>query len=127
MPLINRNTVLIGHSLGGIFTLRLLEQLSAPVRAVYLVGTPVGVGEIKNAETDKLFLNGGFNWKAIKNNSAHFSVYHSDNDPYVSLDNGSTLANHLGVNLNFRAGAGHFNAAAGFLEFPNLLSDIRAL
>ena len=38
---ITEDTILIGHSLGGIFTLRLLEKLSHPVRAACFLGTPI--------------------------------------------------------------------------------------
>ena len=34
---INENTIFIGHSLGGIFTLRILEKLEHPVKAAFLL------------------------------------------------------------------------------------------
>ena len=45
---INENTIIIGHSLGGVFALRVLEQLKQPIRAVFFVGTPIGIQPIKN-------------------------------------------------------------------------------
>ena len=59
-------------------------------------------------------------------NSKRFVVFHSDNDPYVSLENGKELACHLGVNLTFLPSCGHFNAAAGFLKFERLLEEIES-
>ena len=36
---IDENTIIIGHSLGGVFALKVLEKLKHPVRAVFLTGT----------------------------------------------------------------------------------------
>ena len=124
---INENTILVGHSLGGVFTLRILEQLKHPVKAVFLVGTPIGVRPIQNYERDNSFSGFVFDWDTIKKNAGHFVVFHSDNDPYVSLANGKELAKQLGVKLDFVPNAGHFNAKAGYLKFDSLLEEIKTL
>ncbi len=121
---INSETILIGHSLGGVFTLKLLETLGHPVKLTVLVGTPIGVGWIKNFEQDKNFAGFDFDWNKIKQNSKNFIVYHSDNDPYVSLENGQELARHLGIDLTFIPNAGHFNKKSGYLEFGDLLQKL---
>lgn len=124
---IDENTILIGHSLGGVFALRVLEQLKHPVRAVFLVGTPIGVKPIANYDRDSSFSGFDFDWEKIKNNSKSFTVFHSDNDPYVSLGNGEQLAKELGIELTFIPNAGHFNTPAGYTEFPDLLEKIRKI
>lgn len=121
---INPETILIGHSLGGIFTLKLLEILQQPIKLAVLVGTPIGVGWIKNFEQDKAFAGFDFDWNKIKQNAKNFIVYHSNNDPYVGLENGQNLARHLGVELSFIPNAGHFNEKAGYVKFDDLLSKI---
>lgn len=125
MDKINSETILIGHSLGGIFTLKLLEQLIQPVKLAVLVGTPIGEGWVKNFEQDKAFAGFDFNWNKIKQNAKNFIIYHSDNDPYVGLENGQNLAKHLGVELSFIPNAGHFNKAAGYLKFENLQNRLQ--
>ena len=122
---INPETILIGHSLGGIFTLKLLEILERPIKLVVLVGTPIGVGWIKNYDQDEKFAGFDFNWRKIKSKAKQFIVYHSDNDPYVSLENGQELSKHLGVNLTFISNAGHFNVKAGYIKFENLLNKLK--
>ncbi len=121
---IDEDTVLIGHSLGGLFTLRILEKLNHPVKAAYFVGTPVGIKLILNYERDKAFGGFDFDWPAIKKNAQRFAVFHSDDDPYVGLENGKQLAKHLGVELSFIPNSGHFNTKAGYTEFPQLLEGI---
>lgn len=121
---INEDTILVGHSLGGIFTLRILERLLHPVKAVFLIGTPIGVRPILNYDRDSSFSGFSFNWPTIKANSKHFTVYQSDTDPYVSLDNGKQLAKELGIDLSLVPNAGHFNTKAGYTKFDDLLSKI---
>jgi predicted alpha/beta hydrolase family esterase len=124
---VDENTIFIGHSLGGVFALRLLEQLKNPVRAVFLVGTPVGVKPITNYDRDSSFSGFDFNWSTIQSNSKYFTVYQSDDDPYVSLGNGEQLAKELGVELTFIPNAGHFNKKAGYISFPDLLEKVRKI
>jgi len=124
---INKDTILIGHSLGGIFTLRVLEKLQHSVKAAIFVGTPIGVRPILNYERDSSFSGFSFDWKSILKNAHHFLVFQSDDDPYVSLENGKELAKNLGVALNFVPNAGHFNKRAGYTKFDLLLEKMKAI
>jgi predicted alpha/beta hydrolase family esterase len=124
---INEDTIFIGHSLGGVFTLRILEKLNHPVKASILTGTPIGVRPILNYDRDSSFSGFDFDWQKINNNCKNFVVFHSDNDPYVSLGNGEELEKHLGVELTFIPNAGHFNAKAGYLKFEALLEKLEPL
>jgi len=121
------DTILIGHSLGGAFLLRVLERSNIKIKAAFIVSTPIGVLPIKNYEGDKPFIGHSFDWKKIKANCKKFFVFHSDNDPYVSLGNGEKLSKKLGTKLIFISGCGHFNKAAGFDEFDLLLEKIKTL
>lgn len=121
---IDEETILIGHSLGGIFTLHILERLKNPVRAAYFVGTPVGMRPILNFDRDNAFSGFTFDWESIRTKADRFTVFQSDNDPYVGPENGKTLAKNLGVTMTMIPGAGHFNTAAGYTEFPKLLEMI---
>ena len=122
---INANTILIGHSLGGLFLLRVLERLSHPVAAAFFVAAPIGVKPILYYEGDEKFSGFNFNWQEIKKKAERFFVYHSDNDPYVSLANGKELAKQLGVQLTFIPNAGHLNAESGYKKFDLLLEDVK--
>ncbi len=121
---INEDTIFIGHSLGGLFLLRILEQTDQKCRAAVFVGTPIGVRPIQNWDRDSAFCGFNFNWRDIKSKATYFAVFQSDTDPYVGLGNGEQLAKELGVNLNFIPNAGHFNAKAGYTEFPQLLEKL---
>lgn len=121
---VDSNTILIGHSLGGSFLLRVLESLKKPVKAAFFVATPIGIPPIVNWSGDKSFTGHPFKWEKIKKNSKNFYAYHSDNDPYVGLKNGEQLAKKLGTKLIFIPKSGHFNKKAGFLKFDDLLEKV---
>lgn len=124
---INKETIFVGHSLGGMFLLKVLEQLQHPVRAAFFVSAPVGVKPIKYYDSDYAFTHFSFNWPEIIHKAKTFTVYHSDNDPYVSLGNGEELARKLRVGLTFIPNAGHINAESGWTRFDKLLEDINKL
>jgi len=125
---IDENTILIGHSRGSLFLLRLLERRNNPVFASFLVSASIGIKPYTYYEQSYRFSNGyNFDWKLIKTKSKHFAVYHSDNDPYTSLTNGKEIARHLGVRLTLIPKAGHFNTASGYTKFEKLLYDIRGI
>lgn len=117
---LHQNTVVIGHSLGGKFLLRILEKRDVSILGAYFVGTPIGVLPIQNNERDNAFTGNDFDWTTIRNNAQYFGVFQSDDDPYVCLENGEQLAKHLGVALSFVPNAGHFNTRAGYTQFPAL-------
>lgn len=121
---VDENTIFVGHSLGGIFTLRVLEKLEHPVKAAFFVGAPIGVKPILNYDRDSSFSGFNFDWGTIKAKAKNFVVYQSDDDPYVGLDNGKELAKHLGTELSFIPNAGHFNKRAGYTKFQELKDKI---
>lgn len=120
-------TIVIGHSLGGAFLLHVLQNYDVKIRAAFFVAAPAGIMPIKNIKTDKPFLEKPFNWEKIRNSAQKFLVFHSDNDPYVCLENGKKLASKLNTDLKLIPNAGHFNKAAGYLKFEALLDLIKAL
>jgi predicted alpha/beta hydrolase family esterase len=124
---INPETILIGHSLGGVFALRVLERLNHKVKVACFTGTPIGVRPILNYDKDMSFSGFDFDWDNIKSKADNFIVFQSDDDPYVSLGNGQELATKLGVELSFVPNAGHFNKKAGYTTFPELLEKLEPL
>ena len=125
---IDEDTILIGHSLGGLFTLRILEKLEKPVKGAYLAGASIGIKPIKYYDRDLAFSGFDFDWDKIKQNAKRFVVFHSDDDPYVCFENGKALAEKLGVELTFIPNAGHFNISTNpkYTMFPELLAAIDA-
>jgi len=124
---VDERTIFVGHSLGGTFALRLLEQQQFPIRACLLVAS---VWDIMGNAFDAIvqtFTRDPYHWETLRKRAGHFSVLHSENDPYIRLSQAEELARHLGVDVTLIRGGGHLNAQAGFTQFPLLLEQITAL
>lgn len=125
-PFLTKSTILIGHSLGGAFALRLLEQLDHPIKATFLV-SPVP-GPMGN-DLDPLlqsFINKPFDVVTIRKNTGHITLFHANNDPYIRLPLAEELAKNLGTNIILMKNGGHLNEKSGFKEFPLLRDAILA-
>lgn len=123
----NEQTILIGHSCGGAFLLRVLEQNITKIKAAVFVAASAGVKPIKYYEVDRPFVEKSFNWEKIRNSAEHFLVFHSEDDPFICLDNGELIAKEVGTELIKLKDAGHFNAKAGYTEFELLLEKLRPI
>ncbi|MFA6036135.1 MAG: alpha/beta fold hydrolase [Candidatus Micrarchaeia archaeon] len=115
------DTILVGHSLGGTFALRILEASKIKIMAAFLVAAPVGILPTKNYEADRPFVEKRFDWEKIRKNCREFVVFHSEDDQLVSVENGRELAGKLDAGLILLKNAGHFNAKAGYTKFEKLL------
>ena len=120
-----QNTILIGHSLGGAFLLRVLEKYNIKVKAAHVIAAPIGIRPIKNWESDQPFIGQPFDWEKIKSRCAKFYVFHSKDDPYVGFGNGQELARSVGTKIISVSDAGHFNAKTGYTRFDLLLEKIK--
>jgi len=118
---INQQTILIGHSLGAVFILRWLEQCRCHVAKTILVGAFLGkVNQPKFDFINESFFQTSFNWENIKAKCKEFICYHGMNDVYVSRQQFDFIANNLRAKKIIVAGAGHFNAASGYVTFPHI-------
>lgn len=122
---INENTLFVGHSLGPAFILQLLEKISVCVKGCFFVSGFTGpIGNPGFDPINKTFTEYDFNWKKIQENSQQFTVFHSENDPYVPLEKATLLANNLRTEvINIPEGK-HFNTDAGYTEFKELLATM---
>jgi uncharacterized protein len=110
----DEETILIGHSLGTILILRLLEQFK--VKAAFLVAAfddPLNIPEIKN------FFDREFYYPLIRTN-AKIYILNSDNDPYIPNDVGPRLAANTGAKLFVFKGREHLSGGTGDMMFPEL-------
>lgn len=116
--------ILVGHSLGTIAVLRLLERISSKIVCVILVaGFTQGFGV--NAISD--FFKTPFDFARIKQKSRKFIVISSSNDPYLPITEGQKLADELNAEFIIEKNAGHLDSESGFSKYPSLLKLILEL
>ncbi|MEA2036857.1 MAG: alpha/beta hydrolase [Nanoarchaeota archaeon] len=123
---LDKDSIIIGHSLGVPFILSLLEKHRA--KAAFLVAGFIELlDNPKFDEINKTFVEKEFKWNNIKGNCREFFIYNSDDDPYVPLEKGKKLSEKLEQELILVKGVKHFNEETGFTQFPLLLEDIEKL
>jgi uncharacterized protein len=119
------STILVGHSLGAAFALRLVERSAEPFRAVHLAAGFVGVlGLPDYDEINASFFDRPFDWPGIRERAGQVRCWAGDDDPYVPLPRAEEVARRLGAPLTVIAGGGHLNASSGFLIFPDLRTAV---
>ncbi len=123
---LNTETVIVAHSGGCAFLLRLLESIQVKIKVAVFVAPPIGVMPIKYYEADRPFIEKPFDWRKIRNSSDKFLVFHSEDDPLICIGNGEKVAKELGVDLVRCKNAGHFNAKAGYTKFDLLLEKLKS-
>lgn len=119
---LREDTILIGHSLGGLFALSVLEKYS--VKAAFFVASFSCLPGNKFDDSMRTFAK-DFDWAKIRKNCEKFFIFHGDNDPYVKLETALLLAKNLKTSVTVVEGSGHFNIASGYSKFPLLLEKLK--
>jgi predicted alpha/beta hydrolase family esterase len=123
-----QDAILVGHSIGPAFLLRVLEKTDATAKAAFFVAPfmqPLGNDfDLPN----KSFIEAPVEWERISRRCGSFTVIASDNDPYVPLAYSQEVAQELGAEVVVLHNAKHINKDAGYTQLPVLLDLIvRAL
>ena len=121
-------TVLVGHSLGAAFALRLVERAVEPVAGLFLAAGFIGALGLPDYDTiNQSFFDAPFDWPAIRDRIGRVSrCWAGDDDPYVPLARSEDVATRLNVPLDIVSGGGHLNSETGFTTFPQMREAILA-
>jgi len=119
---IDEKTLIIGHSSGAILALILAQRNSTPVGKV--VAVSVFHDNSLNWEPNARLFDVPFDYEKIRTNTDKLLFVHSDNDPYVPLEQAKIVADNCHAELVVIPGQGHFNLeqSANYKEFPALWS-----
>jgi hypothetical protein len=101
------STVVIGHSIGGVLALRVLElAVKKPIRAMITVGSPFTATVSVQAYID--FFDRRIDWEKLKRSAEKFVTIQSKNDPLVPYDHAFRYKEALGSKLVMTEKDGHF-------------------
>lgn len=119
--LINEETLIIGHSSGAILALVVAENNMEKIGAIIDVSV-FHDNSLRWQPNDRLF-DVQFNWAAIHQGVNELLFIHSDNDPYVPLNQAEYVATNTDGEMIVIPGEGHFNLerSAKYKQFPKLL------
>ena len=122
------NMLLVGHSMGVGFALRLLEESEQEVVGTFLAAGFIGALGLPDYDPiNATFFARPFDWHKIRQNAGRVYVYAGDNDPYVPVERTNEIAHHLATTLQVIPGGGHLNAETGFVTFPQMWEEIKPL
>ena len=119
------DTILIGHSTGSVFVLRMAEKTPQPYKAIFSVcpfACDLGLPDYDTLNTS--FIHPPFDWKRTERGAKKIVCFAGDDDPYVPLAYSQDVADSLGITLNILKNSGHLNAESGYRQFPLLLEKI---
>lgn len=119
----NEEIFLVGHSLGCIAILRYLESLDKEERigGIVLVAgfsRSINIPELEN------FFESPLDYGKVKKSVRQIVAINSDNDYYVSLEEGRIMEEKLGAKLIVLPNAFHLNEGNGFFELPTGLEEL---
>jgi uncharacterized protein len=120
-PLVDENTVVVGHSLGALLALRLAEKKKYQ-KAILVSGWDFDDGlEPKH----RLFWPNKIDHERIKTNVREFVVIHSSNDPYTPAHDAEEMSKRLGGKFLLVPDGGHLSQkTGGRTELPEILPFI---
>ncbi len=94
----DENTVVVGHSLGAVIALKVLEQLSHGIEKLVLVGgfaQPSFKDGVNRPYSTHFTWE--YDWSSIQSKVREISILHDENDPVISDEQSKKLADNLGV------------------------------
>lgn len=120
----NEETLIVGHSSGAILSLIIVQNNFEPIGGI--VAVSVFHDNSLNWEPNNRLFDEQFEWDAIRENAKKLIFVHSDDDPYVPLNQAQYVADNCKAELVVIPGQGHFNLEKSeeYIQFPKLLEII---
>ena len=121
-------TILVGHSLGAAFALRLVEKAVEPFEGLFLAAGFIGALGLPDYDPiNRSFFSLPFDWAGIRERKGRTcGCWAGDDDPYVPLSRSQEVADQLDAPLDVLPRGGHLNSETGFNAFPQLRAAILA-
>ena len=131
---INKESILIGHSIGSNALLRFLENLPKEVKInrcifvapwIYLDEETIKEEGEEVFEITKPWTETPINWKKIRSHCDNFICIFSGNDPYVPLSNKEIFKKELNAKILILKNKYHFNEGKGIFKLPEILQFLK--
>lgn len=122
IQLLDENIIFVGHSLGGIFLVKYLSEISYPkkIRATLLIAPPASAA---TEESLADFVTGE-DLSKFNDQGGRITMYFSSDDQIVPVSHMVSYQRQLpSVEFKVFDGRGHFNQE----QFPELVDDIKKL
>lgn len=121
---INEDTLIVGHSSGAILALIIAQHVTGSIGAI--VDVSVFHDNSLQWEPNDALFDVDFDWPVIRGGVNRLLFVHSDDDPYVPLDQAQYVADQCRAELVVIHSQGHFNLEKSeeYRAFPRLIQLI---
>lgn len=121
------NTILLGHSRGGVAVMRFLERLSEgkKIKKVILLASNSGSAKymaIPSESNYGFYTKDGYDFNKIRSHCDNFVAFHSKDDRWVPFEHGEENAKGLGAKFITFNDKGHFGKNDGTV--PGLIEEV---
>lgn len=126
---IDEQTLIIGHSSGAILGLIVAQESARLIGGLVAVSVfDDGPSPATKWEANDRVFDVSFDFEAVKAHTQKLLFVHSDNDPYVPLDQARRVADGCQAELVVWQGQGHFNLQQNqsYREFPQLIEILES-
>ena len=117
------DSIIIGHSSGAVAILGILQNLSKNIvinKALLVAGF---TDNLQWDALDDLFLV-PFDWKRIKKKAKDIILFHSDNDPFIPIEQSDLFRDKLKAETYIEPNMFHYNEEAGIDKAPFVLEKL---
>jgi len=128
----DKDTYLVGHSIGVQTILRYLEKVDTQIGGVLAVAgfytlTNNAFEDEEDKQTAKPWLETPIDNEIVKKNANKITAIFSDNDPYVPLKNEGLFKERLGAKTIVVENKGHMGGSDNIKEYPLILGELLEL
>jgi len=129
---LDNETYLIGHSSGAILALAVAQENQMKLKnlvCVSVFSNEWGESVATRWDPNERLFDLRLDWNKIRKNVEQpITLIHSDDDPYIPLEQAEWIAGNLNADLVVLPGQGHFNLekSSKYSSFPVLLEILQA-
>jgi len=120
---LDKDSVLVGHSMGTVLGMRIVERLDFTIKGCVLVAPFYKLLNKQFTPLIKSFVDHPFDWEKMRNNCEQWIVYAGDKDPYVPIEQPREIAKKLRVKIRIIKDGGHLGGV--FEEKREMLEEIK--
>ena len=127
---LDKDTILVGHSVGGQTIMRYLETAKGQAGGVIFVGGWFTLTNVETPTEKKVahpWVTTPIDFAKVKNAARKIIAFFSDNDTYVPLENVQLFRKNLGAETIVEKNKGHFTEDDGITEVPEVLEAVLKL
>lgn len=125
----DKDTYLVGHSIGVQTILRYLEKINIPIGGVLAVAGFYTLNEStfedeEDKKTTQPWLDTQIDNEKARKNAGRITAIFSDNDPYVPLENIDYFKKRLGAKTITVKNKGHIGGSDNIEKYPLILEEL---